>query len=922
MMFLNPVWFLLIVPVGVVWWMLPMPTRALRLIRAAICIAIILALCQPALFVPGPDGTVVVVADRSESMPAEGDESHKEVVQHLQDMAGKGRHLAVVAFGRKAAIESAGGEFAGFINDVGRDQSDLAAALDTAASLIPRNGVGRILVLSDGRWTGADPADVAGRCAARGIPIDYRWLRRPAANDLAIDRVLAPREVAPGGGFLINAWVQAPADGEISYQLERGGQVISSGRRQVESGLNRLTFRDLAGSATVLSYSLSIEGAVTDPVPENNRADILVGVKGGKPLLLVTDSKNSGLASLMARGGIGLEVKSSQIASWSLEQLAAYSAVVLENIRADALGPQGLRTVAAWIEHGGGGLLMTGGRRSYGQGGYFKSALDPVMPVSMEMRKEHRKFSVAVAIALDRSGSMAATVGGGKTKMDLANLGAVQVLDLLSDQDEIAVLAVDSSPHVIVGMSKVDSARGARNRILSSQSMGGGIFVYDALVGAAKEVRSASAGSRHIILFADAADAEEPGDYRELLAKLEQAGVTVSVIGMGTEKDCDANLLKDIAMRGGGECYFSSDAAEIPRLFAQDTFTITRSALVEEPTALKVSGSMTLLTGTPLGQPPPVGGYNLCFLKPDAHQALSSEDEYSAPITAFWNAGSGRVVCHTAEADGEFAGTFATWERVGEFYCSLGRWVAGDVSTLPPELLVRDEIREGVYRVELHLDPDRQLDPFSGPPVLTVLRGDSESAPRKGQIQFQWKDPDLLVAELTLEGGETVLGRVEGGGLPPVSLAPARLPYSPEFRPMRGNDPNQALQKLAELTGGRERIDLAGMWNELPTQAVTVRIGHWLAMLAMALLLLEIIERRTGLLDGRVKIGRLRLKRERTVSGNVVAPIRKIRLDSRAVAPTPEAAAPVEKPETPLVEASPTLDAMRRARERSKRRSG
>ena len=87
---------------------------------------------------------------------------------------------------------------------------------------------------------------------------------------------------------------------------------------------------------------------------------------------------------------------------------------------------------------------MTGGQKSYGPGGYFKSPLERVMPVSMEMRREHRKLSVAVVVALDRSGSMAMPAGGGREKIDLADLGTVQVLDLLSPMDEIGVFAVDT----------------------------------------------------------------------------------------------------------------------------------------------------------------------------------------------------------------------------------------------------------------------------------------------------------------------------------------------------------------------------------------------------------------------------------------------------------------------------------------------
>ena len=93
---------------------------------------------------------------------------------------------------------------------------------------------------------------------------------------------------------------------------------------------------------------------------------------------------------------------------------------------------------------------------------------------------------------------------------------------------------------------------------------------------ASQMLMKATAGTRHIILFADAADSEQPGRYKDLLAETDKAGITVSVIGLGTERDKDADLLKDIAKRGKGRVFFSDNPNELPRLFAQDTFVVAQ----------------------------------------------------------------------------------------------------------------------------------------------------------------------------------------------------------------------------------------------------------------------------------------------------------------------------------------------------------
>jgi hypothetical protein len=60
---------------------------------------------------------------------------------------------------------------------------------------------------------------------------------------------------------------------------------------------------------------------------------------------------------------------------------------------------------------------------------------------------------------------------------------------------------------------------------------------------AANMLVSAKAGTRHIVLFADAADSRQhPQGWQTIVTACRKAGVTVSVIGLGSEQDCDADL--------------------------------------------------------------------------------------------------------------------------------------------------------------------------------------------------------------------------------------------------------------------------------------------------------------------------------------------------------------------------------------------
>ncbi|MBI1370563.1 MAG: hypothetical protein GC162_18150 [Planctomycetes bacterium] len=206
---LTPIWLLLALPLGLSLWVWRMPTRVLTVMRI-ITVALVLAgLASVAVRLPSRSGTVIVVADRSLSMPGEAGRSELESIGLVHKKLRGNDQLGVVTFGRIAATEQAPqtSVLSAFANDVGDDASNLHDAIDRALSLIPPDGPGRVLVLSDGRWTGKDPSAGAARAAARGVGIDYRSIERPATSDLAIASIDAPMSVNPREVYMITAWV-------------------------------------------------------------------------------------------------------------------------------------------------------------------------------------------------------------------------------------------------------------------------------------------------------------------------------------------------------------------------------------------------------------------------------------------------------------------------------------------------------------------------------------------------------------------------------------------------------------------------------------------------------------------------------------------------------------------------------------------
>jgi len=940
--FLYPELLLLAIPVGFIYWRWARARGVTGAIRVGLLALLLIALAGPQMDLGGKGLDVVVIVDRSRSMPAGADENIEELIGNLNANKGPGDKLGLVTVGSTAAIEQVLTDRevdANFTQLILPDGSDLAAGIETALEMIDphaeKRRPARILVFSDGEANGPHPAAAARRSRELGIPIDFREFPVMRDGDVAIDRIALPEAVAPREPFQFSAWVFADRDSAGKVELYRDGQLISSQQRDFPSGLTRVLFRDLLDGGGLFRYDVKVT-AEGDPLPQNNLGTGVVRVDAGRRMLVLNaDGGEDNFTRALRDGKIELDVAVAEEHPLTLDSLDQYRAVVLENVPASHFGRVKMQRLAQFVEDLGGGLLVTGGQRSFGVGGYFNSPLDETLPVSMELRDEHRKTRVAIAVALDRSGSMAVPVAGGKTKMDLANLGTAECVKLLSPGDSFAVIAVDSSPHVIQPLTDVQNTEQIQSRIRRIESMGGGIFVYEALVAAGNELMKAQQATKHIILFSDAQDSEEPGAYKALLKKYESAGITVSVIGLGKKTDVDAKLLEDIAKLGSGNVMFTEDPKDLPRLFTEDTMSVARSSFIEKDPetqpdgipAFTISDARLMGELTP-GPFPTVDGYNLCYLRSEATAAVISQDEYVAPFSAFWYRGIGRAAALTIEVDGQYSGQFGRWDEYNDFLITHARWLLGGDDPDDVYLTVDRQGQEAVVTMEL--DPQRRSGTIVEAPTLNAIVP-SDEREETLEIPFTWRGANTLEARFVLSKTGTYHTIV---GLGPQKFARGpvvTLPYSPEHAPRSLSESGRrVLTNVAEMTGGTERVDALEVFKDPPRAAGMYPLSIWLLTIGIVALLVEIAGRRLSLWSKLADFGESEAAAQGAAGGwrswipkfptrsAKPKPARK----QSAAKPTAEPAAPQSTtPAAPTKESAPAAgDIFQQAKNRAKRR--
>ena len=335
---------------------------------------------------------------------------------------------------------------------------------------------------------------------------------------------------------------------------------------------------------------------------------------------------------------------------------------------------------------------------------------------------------------------------------------------------------------------------------------------------------------RHLILFADASDSEEPGDYKEYLTQARAAGITVSVIGLGSRHDCDSKLLEEIAKLGGGECWFEERAEEIPRLFLQDTFLAAKEAMCTNLTPLKVAVPLRQISDRLPAKLPAIGGYNLTYLRPEGEAAILTDDDEHAPLLATRRVGLGRTLAFTGELSGRHAPPLMTSAQGTELAAGIVRWIRGTDVFASGGFTFERRLVAGGIRVTAVADDDNPATLLSqaGIPLVVVKDRPGLGAERT-VTSLTWESANTLAAFVPLASDETafLVARPPEGS--PVVLPPICLPYSAEFR--RGSNPSEgkdALARLAAQTGGRALLTVDNVWEQLPVTRHYRALAPWI----------------------------------------------------------------------------------------------
>ncbi|MCP4360157.1 MAG: VWA domain-containing protein [Chloroflexi bacterium] len=825
--------------------------------RVLIVLLLALALAGTQFVQANDTLAVVFLMDASDSVSSEQAANAEQFVRAAIETMEIDDQAAVILFGANALVErpmSSLAELAPVTTVPQRLQTDLAEAVRLGLALFPAGSARRIVILSDGAATIGN-SDEAGKLAANaGVEISYVPLSRDNAGSEAwLTKVNAPTRISQGEIFRIDVTAESDTNMPATLRVLSGGTVVHEESVDLRRGVNNFSIRLQAGGQEFARYRVQLEPQ-QDTYYQNNELAAFTEITGPPRILIVANDgtvddegvpqPDESVQLQQALEAVSLQVDRITPANLpaSLAQLSNYASIVLVNVNGKNLTPRKMDTLQSYVRDLGGGLVAVGGPQSYGMGGYFKTPLEETLPVEMQIKDQERFPAVSMVIVIDRSGSMGAQEGG-VSKIQLAAEGAIRVVELLNDFDDITVIPVDTAPDQVIGPLPASDKPTAIMLIQDIGAGGGGIYVRAGLEAAAAALSQSSNQVKHIIVLADGADSEQKEGVPELLDGLTAEDVTISFVSIGD--GADVPWLQQMAERGNGRFHFTDRAANLPQIFTQETTNIQRSYLVEERFFPNLHSDSLILSG--IAAVPPLYGYVGTSPKDTAQVILTTHQE--DPLLAAWQYGLGRAVAWTSDATGRWGQDWVQWEGFPAFWAQTVRWTVSQDRDSQIETAVTFDDENATLTVDARAADETFLN--------NLLLEANVVAP-DGAVQnlmLPQVAPGRYVGDFTPQSDGAYFIRVAGTDPldEEVSIGQTSgwvLGYSPEYQQFESNP--GLLESLAERTGGQDLAGLGGVdeaaaaifAHNLPTEPIAQPIWPWLVLAAVLLLPLDIAVRR------------------------------------------------------------------------------
>ena len=829
--------------------------------RCIIVILLATAIAKPVWEKTGEGVSVIVVLDRSQSIPRHLQEQSVAVLQEWTSSDRRGEHnrLAVISVGRDAVIGSMpheGTVFEPASNEPIGSATNLAKGVQLALALLPQDTASRILVVSDGNETDGRVLNVASIAKANGVPIDVLPLQYDHLQEVMIEKVVVPSQTRIGQSIPVRIILRSVGNARgVLHLLQNEREVnISDIEGQLglplalKSGVNAVVFDiPIQTSGPQKFEAMWVPSDNSDTISANNTGLAVSFVSQGGLVLLVTQnqSASSHLQNLLVTAGIQVEVRSPQEVPRDSIGFSAFDAVILANIPRWSLDDLQEQNLFTFVHDVGGGLLMTGGPTAFGAGGWIGSKLEQAMPLKCEPPQTRQLPRGALALIMHSCEMPEGNYWGQRM--------ASAAVDSLSELDFIGIVEYDWNG----GNGTLNNSGWTLPLSLAGDKIKAHDAINSLVFGDMQDFESPmqlaldglvelDAAQRHVIIITDG-DPSAPS--QELLEAYRTNEITVSTVMVGGHgSPMDQQKMQGIAIVTGGRFYMVNDPNTLPSIFIKEAQLNSRSLLQEGGTwdvALRPSISGPVRE---VQEVPQLGGYVVTGNKAGFAQTpwVVPVSDGEDPLFAWWHFGIGKSVAFTSDLGDRWATQWPSWPGFQKFWEATVRWCMRGAS--PPNMMVTSKVEggRGIVTLEAVDDEAGFLNFMRSKAVVINPNGEAQpltlqqTGPGRYHAEFDAQSSGAWLVNIAFQNGDgEMTGRI------PTAVT---VPYAQEYSATTAN--GALLHELASSTGGRvlaladlESIDLFDdsdvVFPESPQS-----IWDLLAILAASILIIDVAIRR------------------------------------------------------------------------------
>lgn len=597
----------------------------------------------------------------------------------LKEMPGNNQY-GIVTFGKNSLVEqflTQEDHFSQIMSLPDKTATNFEDAMSRALTMIPANGAGRVVILTDGKETKGSIASTASALVSRQVELLALVYDVGQGQDAYVENVELPSYLYQGDSYSMTVTVESNYETDARIQIWMGSIQTEEYCVHLNRGTNQFRFQQKVTGENVESFEVRV-AAAGDTCGENDSFHAYSVVDAVPKVLLVSGLRedSSPYETVLRSAGSNYNVVSAINAPDTLEELLEYKSVLLENVYLSDLPEGFLANIETYVKDYGCGLVCIGGEDSYALGGYRETVLETVLPVDMELRGVNEIPSMAMIMVIDHSGSMSSGAETGATSLDLAITAAETAVDQMRSSDYVGVVTFDDTFSWVVEPVQASDKETIKTQI-ETIAEGGGTTIKPALWAALNGVADCDVSIRHVILLTDGQG--ETTNFNDVIRGYSDANVTLSTVAVG--QGSDARLLELLADRCGGRYYYSDMAAEIPKIFAQEVFLSGDTYLQNGTFSLAVNSGNEITRGLFEGGWPNIYGYVSATPKGASNVLIASEKD--DPVLTVMQYGLGHTVAWNTDVTNQWTAGYAgendyvqLWKRIIDY--SVGNASIGE----------------------------------------------------------------------------------------------------------------------------------------------------------------------------------------------------------------------------------------------------